>query len=259
MSSAAQAGRVHRLVRHRRHVRFRGSISSLRRISTHRPTHSLQMNTAGPGMSFATSAWLFPQKEQSNSPCLCVMIPAFLSPLPGVSIKRAACRTPCAPGRSLACLPIVEGRVPRPNRRDACDLLPVAGDDDLFVTHEDLLRFASRRGLVGCEVVRSPARTSKLSRAPGAAGSALRIQQTPSGLRNRSAQFPGGLDPFADHHLGIRERLLVGSTVCRTARQLWYLGNIGLILGAPVDDDLLPCLLNCQLLWSSAMRGTGGR
>src|SRR5690606_27285388 len=33
-------------------------------ISIQSSTHSLQMNTFGPAISFRTSCWLFPQKEQ---------------------------------------------------------------------------------------------------------------------------------------------------------------------------------------------------
>src|ERR1700721_586374 len=37
---------------------------SSRLISMHNSTHSSQMNTVGPAMSFRTSCWLLPQNEQ---------------------------------------------------------------------------------------------------------------------------------------------------------------------------------------------------
>src|SRR6204780_90993 len=37
---------------------------SSRIMSMHNSTHSSQMNTVGPAMSFRTSCWLFPQNEQ---------------------------------------------------------------------------------------------------------------------------------------------------------------------------------------------------
>lgn len=40
------------------------SLFSSRMMSMQRSTHSLQMNTAGPAISFTTSCWLLPQKEQ---------------------------------------------------------------------------------------------------------------------------------------------------------------------------------------------------
>ncbi len=41
--------------------------ASSRMMSLHRSMHSSQMNTDGPAMSFLTSCWLFPQKEQYSS------------------------------------------------------------------------------------------------------------------------------------------------------------------------------------------------
>ena len=40
------------------------SLLSSLMISIHNSTHSSQMNTVGPAISFLTSCWLFPQKEQ---------------------------------------------------------------------------------------------------------------------------------------------------------------------------------------------------
>src|SRR5580698_10467194 len=37
---------------------------SSRMMSMHNSTHSSQMNTVGPAISFRTSCWLFPQNEQ---------------------------------------------------------------------------------------------------------------------------------------------------------------------------------------------------
>src|ERR1700751_3696635 len=39
-------------------------LCSSRMMSMHSSTHSLQMNTLGPAISFRTSCWLLPQKEQ---------------------------------------------------------------------------------------------------------------------------------------------------------------------------------------------------
>src|ERR1700691_2239470 len=39
-------------------------LCSSRMMSMHSSTHSSQMNTVGPAMSFLTSCWLLPQKEQ---------------------------------------------------------------------------------------------------------------------------------------------------------------------------------------------------
>jgi hypothetical protein len=38
--------------------------TSSRMMSLHSSMHSSQMNTDGPAISFLTSCWLFPQKEQ---------------------------------------------------------------------------------------------------------------------------------------------------------------------------------------------------
>src|SRR3954469_5961799 len=40
---------------------------SSRMMSLHSSMHSSQMNTEGPAISFRTSCWLLPQKEQYNS------------------------------------------------------------------------------------------------------------------------------------------------------------------------------------------------
>src|SRR5580698_4981562 len=51
---------------------------SSRMISMHSSTHSSQMKTVGPAMSFRTSCWLLPQKEQYSvfldSPPLTLLI-----------------------------------------------------------------------------------------------------------------------------------------------------------------------------------------
>ena len=39
-------------------------VASSRMMSLQRSMHSSQMNTEGPAMSFRTSCWLLPQKEQ---------------------------------------------------------------------------------------------------------------------------------------------------------------------------------------------------
>ena len=43
-------------------------LCSSRMISMQSSTHSSQMNTVGPAISFLTSCWLFPQKEQNSVP-----------------------------------------------------------------------------------------------------------------------------------------------------------------------------------------------
>src|SRR5882757_4695835 len=48
-------------------VRSARSSSSSRIMSLHSSTHSSQTKTLGPAMSFRTSCWLFPQKEQYKS------------------------------------------------------------------------------------------------------------------------------------------------------------------------------------------------
>src|SRR5690242_21094374 len=45
---------------------FSAALSS-RMMSLHSSMHSSQMNTDGPAMSFLTSCWLLPQKEQYSS------------------------------------------------------------------------------------------------------------------------------------------------------------------------------------------------
>src|SRR5258706_10777894 len=63
-------------------------VASSRMMSLHRSMHSSQMNTDGPAISFLTSCWLLPQKEQysSFSP-----LDAFLSdmrdPIDGMSTE----------------------------------------------------------------------------------------------------------------------------------------------------------------------------
>src|SRR3989338_1155190 len=43
------------------------ALVSSRMMSLHSSTHSSQMNTEGPAISFLTSCWLLPQKEQYRS------------------------------------------------------------------------------------------------------------------------------------------------------------------------------------------------
>src|SRR5437868_11485549 len=53
-------------------------LCSSRMMSMHNSTHSSQMNTVGPAISFLTSCWLLPQKEQYSvffeSPPLALVI-----------------------------------------------------------------------------------------------------------------------------------------------------------------------------------------
>src|SRR5512142_1024488 len=54
------------------------AVVSSRMMSLQRSMHSSQMNTDGPAMSFFTSCWLLPQKEQYRS-----LSPDFLSVIAG--------------------------------------------------------------------------------------------------------------------------------------------------------------------------------
>src|SRR5688572_33046020 len=45
---------------------IRETLFSSSMMSMHSSTHSSQMNTVGPAISFLTSCWLLPQKEQYN-------------------------------------------------------------------------------------------------------------------------------------------------------------------------------------------------
>src|SRR4051812_36081897 len=52
-------------------------------------------------------------------------------------------------------------------------------------------------------------------------------------------QFHGGFDPLLNHELGIRQGLLPGEAVSRTAGQLRHLGDEGVIFSAPIKNDLV--------------------
>src|SRR3970282_1650221 len=65
-------------------------LCSSRIMSMHSSTHSSQMNTVGPAMSFRTSCWLLPQKEQyrvflDSPPVDLLMVSPFGKPAPPFS------------------------------------------------------------------------------------------------------------------------------------------------------------------------------
>ena len=51
---------------------------SSRMMSMHNSTHSSQMNTVGPAISFRTSCWLLPQNEQYSVFLLSPLLPDLL-------------------------------------------------------------------------------------------------------------------------------------------------------------------------------------
>ena len=65
------------------------------------------------------------------------------------------------------------------------------------------------------------------------------VEQTPAPRRDGTAQLLCRLDPFADHHFRIRQRLLVRRTVGRAPRQFRDLGEERLVFLAPVQDDFV--------------------
>src|SRR5271165_6846911 len=65
---------------------------SSRMMSLHRSMHSSQMNTDGPAISFLTSCWLLPQKEQYSS----FSLELFLSDMPPA--PRIRCAAPRSGG-----------------------------------------------------------------------------------------------------------------------------------------------------------------
>lgn len=60
------------------------------------------------------------------------------------------------------------------------------------------------------------------------------------------AQHARRLDPLADDPLGVGESGLVGGAVRGTAGQLRDFGDEGLVLGAPIEHDLIMGLTGCQ-------------
>src|SRR5262249_30940608 len=52
---------------------------SSRMMSMHSSTHSSQMNTVGPAMSFRTSCWLLPQNEQRSGFLVSPLLTLFIS------------------------------------------------------------------------------------------------------------------------------------------------------------------------------------
>src|SRR5690606_28024852 len=75
-------------------------LCSSRMMSMHSSTHSSQMNTVGPAMSFLTSCWLFPQNEQYSvlleSPLAALVIVRFSL----LRLRRTHVRQRPARGRS---------------------------------------------------------------------------------------------------------------------------------------------------------------
>jgi hypothetical protein len=61
------------------------------------------------------------------------------------------------------------------------------------------------------------------------------VHQPPTlGLRNRPPHLERRLDPAVDHVLDVRDRLVVGGAVRCAAGELGDLGDVGLVLVAPV-------------------------
>ena len=65
------------------------SSSSSRMMSLQSSTHSSQMNTLGPAISFRTSCWLFPQKEQYRILVLSPVVRVVRSSLIACSLAAA--------------------------------------------------------------------------------------------------------------------------------------------------------------------------
>ena len=63
--------------------------------------------------------------------------------------------------------------------------------------------------------------------------------QAPFGLWYRATQSLGSFYPFLDDQVGILEGNLPGRPISRTARQLWHLGDEGLVFIAPIDDNFV--------------------
>src|ERR1051326_3839168 len=70
-------------------------LCSSRMMSMHSSTHSSQMNTVGPAMSFLTSCWLLPQKEQYR---------VFFESPPLALVIGSPCTTERSLGRAFRCL-----------------------------------------------------------------------------------------------------------------------------------------------------------
>ncbi len=67
----------------------------------------------------------------------------------------------------------------------------------------------------------------------------LPTYQPPFGLRNGAPEFLRRFKPFLDGRFHIGYCLLVGRSICRAAGELWDFRYKGLILIAPVNDDLV--------------------
>jgi len=61
----------------------------------------------------------------------------------------------------------------------------------------------------------------------------------PLRLRDRIVELSRGLDPQPDGSLGVSQSRLVSLSVSHATRQLRHVRNKGVVLLAPVDDDLV--------------------
>jgi len=60
-----------------------------------------------------------------------------------------------------------------------------------------------------------------------------------SGLWNRIAELFRRFDPEANGLLRAGQRRLLGGTVCGAPKEFWHLSHKGLVLFAPINDDLV--------------------
>ena len=67
----------------------------------------------------------------------------------------------------------------------------------------------------------------------------LRKQQAALGFGYGPAKLARGLDPFGDHDLRVGECFLPCRTIGRTARKLGNFGDERVILGTPIQNDLV--------------------
>jgi hypothetical protein len=69
-----------------------------------------------------------------------------------------------------------------------------------------------------------------------------RVRSAVLGLRHGPIEFPSCLDPLVDHDLDVGNRLLVASPISSAAGELRDLGDVCVVLIAPVEDNLVAVL-----------------
>src|SRR5687768_3330496 len=84
---------------------------------------------------------------------------------------------------------------------------------------------------------------SRKARAGGLAQSG--VEQSPAWFGDCASEFLRRLDPLRCDHLDVRQRLARRSTIRRAAGELRYLGDEGVVVLTPVDDDLVLEFLGC--------------